>query len=290
MGLFDKLFDKKECVICGKELGLLGKRKLEDGHMCKQCAEKLSPFITDRRGSTAEEIRQHLAYREDNLARVPNFHPSRSFGFGSSKLHFDGQQNCFILTSGSNWRSGNPDIVAIQQVTSCDIDVSEHRRELYQTDAEGRRESYSPPRYELSYSFHIRLHIDSPYFDEMYFELSGSDRPNSRDCKEYFDLMFEAQTLQATLMPQVYSMPEPPKVDAGQALGDLFRAAAAAVGDAARNAPRPSKAPAPTPRPAEEERLSPRPRSGEDRFAPKSSGRPAPRPGEGPKAPKPREL
>lgn len=30
MGLFGKLFDKKECAICGGEIGLLGNRKLED--------------------------------------------------------------------------------------------------------------------------------------------------------------------------------------------------------------------------------------------------------------------
>ena len=32
MGLFGSLFEKKSCDICGKELGLLGKRKLEDGY------------------------------------------------------------------------------------------------------------------------------------------------------------------------------------------------------------------------------------------------------------------
>ena len=38
MGLFDKLFSKKECSICGGEIGLLGNRKLEDGNLCKNCA------------------------------------------------------------------------------------------------------------------------------------------------------------------------------------------------------------------------------------------------------------
>ena len=43
MGLFGKLFDKKECSVCGGEIGLLGNRKLEDGNLCKECAAKLSP-------------------------------------------------------------------------------------------------------------------------------------------------------------------------------------------------------------------------------------------------------
>lgn len=49
MGLFGKLFDKKECAVCGGEIGLLGARKLEDGSICKNCAAKLSPWFSERR-------------------------------------------------------------------------------------------------------------------------------------------------------------------------------------------------------------------------------------------------
>ena len=50
------LFDKKYCDICGEKIGLLGNRKLENGNLCKNCARKLSPWFSDRRGSTVEEI------------------------------------------------------------------------------------------------------------------------------------------------------------------------------------------------------------------------------------------
>ena len=33
MGLFGKIFDKKECCICGGEIGMLGNRKLVDGNL-----------------------------------------------------------------------------------------------------------------------------------------------------------------------------------------------------------------------------------------------------------------
>ena len=66
MGLFDKIFEKKICDICGSEIGLLGNKKLEDGNCCKTCAGKLSPFFSERRSSTIEEIKQQLAYREAN--------------------------------------------------------------------------------------------------------------------------------------------------------------------------------------------------------------------------------
>ena len=60
------LFDKKYCDICGEKIGLLGNRKLENGNLCKNCAKKLSPWFSDRRNSTVEEIKAQLAYREEN--------------------------------------------------------------------------------------------------------------------------------------------------------------------------------------------------------------------------------
>ena len=63
MGLFGKLFEKKECSICGGEIGLLGNRKLEDGNCCKNCAKKLSPWFEERRHSSVVQIREQLAYR-----------------------------------------------------------------------------------------------------------------------------------------------------------------------------------------------------------------------------------
>jgi hypothetical protein len=52
MGFLGKLFEKKECSICGGPIGLMGNKKLEDGNMCKDCAAKLSPFFSERKNST----------------------------------------------------------------------------------------------------------------------------------------------------------------------------------------------------------------------------------------------
>lgn len=68
------LFDKKYCDICGEKIGLLGNRKLENGNLCKNCAKKLSPWFSDRRNSTVEEIKAQLAYREENRQKVAAFH------------------------------------------------------------------------------------------------------------------------------------------------------------------------------------------------------------------------
>ena len=73
MGFFDKMFEKKECAICGTELGLLGKTKINEGYLCKECAGKLSPYFHGYRSSTADDIREQLAYREANAERLSSF-------------------------------------------------------------------------------------------------------------------------------------------------------------------------------------------------------------------------
>ena len=97
------LFDKKYCDICGEKIGLLGNRKLEDGNLCKNCARKLSPFFSDRRNSTVEEIRQQLAYREENERRLADFRPDSTFG-RFKKVYVDRAGARFIVTTASNWR------------------------------------------------------------------------------------------------------------------------------------------------------------------------------------------
>lgn len=67
------LFDKKYCDICGEKIGLLGNRKLEDGNLCKDCARKLSPFFSERRSSTVEDIKRQLAYRAENEKKLAGF-------------------------------------------------------------------------------------------------------------------------------------------------------------------------------------------------------------------------
>ena len=74
------LFDKKYCDFCGRKIGLFGNKKLEDGNMCKDCASKLSPWFSERRHSTKEEIAAQLAYREANRAAVAAFRTTRSIG------------------------------------------------------------------------------------------------------------------------------------------------------------------------------------------------------------------
>lgn len=159
MGLFGKIFEKKSCDICGGEIGLLGNRKLEDGNLCKECAKKLSPFFSERRRSTVEQIREQLDYREANKDRVAGFNTTRTLG-GDTKVLLDEDAQCFIVTSSSRWRDANPDVMDFSQVTGCDSEVRETRTEIYRENSEGHRESYDPPRYDIDYDVYLTIHVN----------------------------------------------------------------------------------------------------------------------------------
>ena len=184
------LFDKKYCDICGEKIGLLGNRKLEDGNLCKDCARKLSPFFSDRRNSTVEEIKQQLAYREENERRLADFRPDSIFG-ESEKVYVDSAAAKFIVTSASNWRNANPDLISFSQVTGVNTDIHENKTEIYYEDEEGNSKSYNPRRYECDYEFNVTILVDSPWFDKIELELSDGNRPDS----PYTDLYrhYEAQ-------------------------------------------------------------------------------------------------
>ena len=172
MGLFD-MFKKKECDICGGEIGLLGNRKLEDGNMCKECAAKLSPWFSDRRSSTIAEINEQLEYREANKEKVAAFRATRTLG-ERTKVMIDEDAGCFMVTAERNLREANPDVLALSDITGCILDIDESEQEIMRQGKDGERESYNPPRYDYYYDFYIVIHVRNPYFDEIRFKLNNS--------------------------------------------------------------------------------------------------------------------
>ena len=177
MGLFD-VFKKKDCEICGKEVGLLGYKKLKDGEICKDCVKLLSPWFEERRESTVEQIKAQLAYREQNAKEHENFTISRKIGDEEYYMYIEeenGVPTRFFVTSRSDYKSENPDIIAFKDVISCVTDIQVRDEELKQKNAEGQMVSYRPPRYKHHHDFYIKMEIrNNPYFDDIKFRINGS--------------------------------------------------------------------------------------------------------------------
>ena len=182
MALFGNLFEKKNCAICGKELGIFGKTKISEGYLCKDCAGKLSPYFHGHRSATVEDIRDQLSYREANRADVAAFHVTRALGNGT-KVYLDEDQTKVIITNAqpSGWADRNPDVIDFTQVTGCHVNVDEDRNEILREGPDGQKESYRPPRFEYDYDVDVTIMVNSPYFDEIKVDIASgtADQPDS---------------------------------------------------------------------------------------------------------------
>ena len=175
MAFFGKLFEKKVCDLCGGEIGLLGNKKLEDGNCCKECAGKLSPWFDERRHSTVEQIRRQIAAREENRQKLQSWNHDMVFGeYQKLYIKFAGRvPDSFVISSASNYKEANADILQFAHVSSCDADIRESHKELKQKNAQGEEVSFNPPRYEYSYEFYVKLMImGCEYIDDMRFRLN----------------------------------------------------------------------------------------------------------------------
>ena len=175
MGLFD-VFKKKDCEICGKEVGMFGYKKLEDGEICNACVRRLSPWFDDRRHATVDQIKEQLAYREENERKLASFRVSQVIG-DNYKMYVEevnGVPARFFVTDADNYMEANPDIIEFKDLMSCVVDIQTDETELKQEDSNGNSVSYNPPRYETEYDFYVNMNIaNNPYFDDISFRINA---------------------------------------------------------------------------------------------------------------------
>lgn len=165
------LFDKKYCDVCGEKIGMLGNRKLDDGNLCKDCAKKLSPWFEERRHSSVEDIKKQLVYREENKNRVRAFQVTREFACSSYHVYVDDTKGQFAISTVIN-EEINPDIMDLSQVISARVEPVQHEEEEKYRDKDGTMKSYFPPRYRYSYIYWMRIAVNSPWFDDMDFQMN----------------------------------------------------------------------------------------------------------------------
>ena len=197
------LFDKKYCDICGKEIKLLGNRKLDDGNMCKDCASKLSPWFSGRRHTSVAAIKEQLDYREKNAEALKLFNPTKIIG-KRCKVYIDENRKQFVVTSASNWRNVNPDIISFDDVKGVDVKIEEDRDEILYKDAEGKEISYDPPKYDYEYTYKVHFDVNNPFFDDIDFELT-SDKPEDPNGPVYQDYLQMAKDICRIICGKVFN-------------------------------------------------------------------------------------
>ncbi|MBP5153663.1 MAG: DUF4428 domain-containing protein [Lachnospiraceae bacterium] len=168
------LFDKKFCAICGEQIPFisLGSLKLEDGHLCKKCHAKLSPYYSGKRATT-EQIREHLAYRAENEAAVAAFEPTREFG-DSKTVYLDEKTNRFAVSSSKKWRETNPDLVDCGQITDCEFEITEKKEAVTTKDEEGNEVPVEPAQVEYFNDFNLTISLDHPFISSFKIKLNAA--------------------------------------------------------------------------------------------------------------------
>lgn len=190
------LFDKKYCDICGKEIKFLGNKKLDDGNMCKDCASKLSPWFSGRRHTSVANIKEQLAYREENEKKLASFYPSKIVG-DRYKVYIDEKNKLIGVSSASDWRKDNPDLISFDDVLSFNVDIDEDQTEIFDEDKDGNEVSFDPPKYEYEYSFNVKFMVKNKYFDDISFKLNNKEvkSPDSDEFKEYVKMCNDISTI-----------------------------------------------------------------------------------------------
>lgn len=98
MGLFGKMFEKKECSICGGEIGLF--------------------------------------YREENKVKVRQFRVTREFAGESYHVFMDDTKGWFAVARNMD-EDTNPDILEVSQVIGCNLNIERNQEELQYEDNQG---------------------------------------------------------------------------------------------------------------------------------------------------------
>jgi hypothetical protein len=179
------LFDKKYCGACGNQIKLLGGRKVDDGTICKDCNNKLSPYFTGRRKTSLNDIKEQLAYREKNARDLLSFNATKVAGKGP-KVYVDTNKGKFIVSRTNDYIKENCDIIDLSSIIAFNTRIDEDKDEIYDIDQEGKSISFNPPKYEYEYDFEVEITLNHPYIDEINFSLTGlkPTDPNSKEFKE----------------------------------------------------------------------------------------------------------
>ena len=171
MGFLKKLFEKKDCEICGGEIGLLGNTRLADGDMCKDCKAKLSPLFRVKSETTVADILAQIAYREENERALEEFSPDEEFG-SDDKIFVDTAAKKFVFARNGDWKRRKADVIAFSQVTGVE---TEEQDDTMEVDEENEETGETTTREIPIVHFYVTVSVDSPYFDAIEFCLTEGE-------------------------------------------------------------------------------------------------------------------
>lgn len=121
MGLFST--KKNPCPVCGAATPrLLATKIVDDQPICSSCSSKISMINTRIPALTAEELKEHLAMREQNAKYLENtFRPNKEISVGWTQLNIDEQNKTFTIPLQLCGDVYNPPVFNFEDLLGYDI-------------------------------------------------------------------------------------------------------------------------------------------------------------------------
>lgn len=151
--------EQEVCRLCGREVYEDSAVEILDGYICEECSCRLSPWFKGQDMAEIEELESQIQAREENFEALRDFHPTRQFGDGPMVL-VDDDAKTFVALKDCCLEDENPEIIPIQDVIDCSVDVEEEREKI------------GSGLYRYSYQFYVKIDLDHPYLDEIAFYLN----------------------------------------------------------------------------------------------------------------------
>lgn len=114
MGLFG---EKEVCAICGGKPGIF-KTKLKDGVLCAECMKMCSYGISSIGSKTITDIREHINYRKDNVAKLEAFNETDGFDY---YIKIDNGNKTFILPVNKKYMERGADVFSFSELTDYEL-------------------------------------------------------------------------------------------------------------------------------------------------------------------------
>lgn len=119
MGLFGG--KQENCPVCGNQVKGLFKLKIKDGALCQQCAQKINMDNSMIPYQSIDDMKAHLAYREQNQIAFDNFVVSREIYAGGHYFRVDETKKLWY--SSNQKQPINPPIFRFDEIV--DYEFSE---------------------------------------------------------------------------------------------------------------------------------------------------------------------
>ena len=173
MGLFGKLFEKKECAICGDEIGLFGEPKARRRQHVQSVRGEALPMV--RRTSPLHRQPDRRSARiprgeQDGSRRVPHDALARRGRQSADRR----ERRRFMVTSARNLADANPDVPQAVRHHRMHVRHRRGRRRDHATRRRRRARKLQPALFQLTPTISSSPYPSTtPISDEMRFKLNN---------------------------------------------------------------------------------------------------------------------